>query len=77
MTTFTRQCSDDLGQLLQLPLVHHEIILAQDALLEDFQIGVVGHQVLELRAAEPFAQAGRQDDGAALLDDRQGARSAP
>ena len=56
---------DHLGQLFELPLVHDEIVLAEDALLEDFQVRIVGHQPLELGAAEAFSQAGRHDDGAA------------
>src|SRR5262249_13848430 len=67
---------DDLGQLFQLPLVHDEIVFAEDALLEDFQVGVLGHEALKLGAAQPFGEAGRQDDRAALLDDGQGAGQA-
>src|SRR5262249_13702822 len=40
------------------------------------QVLVFGHEPLELRAAEPFAEAGGHDDGAALLDDGQRARKA-
>ena len=61
----------DLGQLFELPLVHHEIVLAEDPLDEDFQAGVLREQLLELGAADAFGQAGGQDDRAALLDDRQ------
>ena len=52
LTTFTLQLRDDLGQLFELPLVHDEVVLAQDALLERVQVRVLGEQLLELRAAD-------------------------
>ena len=50
-----------LGQLFQLPLVEHEIILAQDPLDEHFQARVLGEQPLELGAADAFGQVWRPE----------------
>ena len=67
-----------LGQLFQLPLVHHEIILAQDALDEHFQVGDARRTVAANSGLPiPSRHAGGQDDRAALLDDRQRSRSCP
>ena len=63
-----------LGQLFELPLVHHEVIAAQDSLAERFEILMLGKQPFELRTADALAEAGCQHDGAPLLDDGEGAR---
>ncbi len=65
-----------LGQLFQLPLVEHEVLLAQDPLDEHVEVGVFVEQLLELGAADAFGQARGQDDRASLLDDRQRAGQA-
>src|SRR5262249_52337940 len=55
---------------------HDEIVRAENPLLEALQVGILGHDALELGTAETFREAGRQDDGASLLDDRQRAGQA-
>src|SRR5439155_22568944 len=63
----------DFRQLLELPLIHDEIVLAQNPLDERFEAGVFLKELLECRAADAFGEAGAHDDRAALLDDGQSA----
>src|SRR5690606_7929364 len=61
----------NLRHLLKLPLIHHKIVFAENPLDEDFQVGMLAEEALELWAADAFGQAGGHDDRAALLDHRQ------
>ena len=65
-----------MAQLFQLPLVHHEIIPAEDPLHERLDRIVLREQPLELGTANPFGHACGQDDRSAFLHDRQGAGQA-
>src|SRR5205807_2328472 len=46
---------------------------AQDTLLEDLQVRVLGDHLLEFGTTQTVRQAGGEDDRAALLDDGQSA----
>jgi len=49
-----------LGQFLKLPLVHHEVIRALNALDEGLEIRVLAEQLLELRAADALREASQR-----------------
>src|SRR5271157_3757250 len=61
----------DPGQLLNLPLVLHEVMLAEDSLHEDLDRWIVAEQRFKLGIPKPLGEARRRDDRPALLEDRE------
>lgn len=67
---------EDFDEFFELPLIHDEVVLAEDALDEDVEVGVVGQERLKFGRTEAFGETGGDDDRAALLDDGEGAGEA-